>query len=348
VSISSLTVPPDSALQCALDCASEARAADLAGAAASALQWYDRAIGAFGVGEGASLLADVLRWKGTVLRERGDTAEARALYERSLAVADAMEYREGHAHALNCLGIVDQRRGKLDDAERRYNEAALLAAGTGDRRLAAMVQQNLGVIANIRGDIDVALVRYRMALRIFDEIGDDEARSWVLNNIGMLCTDRRDFTPAADAFDRGLALARARGDVRVEQALELNRVEMLVVAQRWAAAEAGSVLALHAADARDDRLQRGEALKLLGVCERQRAEYQRALETLERARACAAEAEDTLLLAEVLREMGETMRAQDRVADARTAWERSAALFAQIGAARDADAVVDNLHRLSA
>src|SRR5687768_18063106 len=72
-------------------------------------------------------LADVLRWKGSVLRDRGHHAEAGALYSQSLTVADAIGYRPGRAHALNCLGIIAQLRGDLSAAERWYGESARLA-----------------------------------------------------------------------------------------------------------------------------------------------------------------------------------------------------------------------------
>jgi uncharacterized protein HemY len=123
---------------------------------------------------------------------------------------------------------------------------------------------------------------------------------------------------------------------------------MLVAAERWAAAEAGSVLVLHLADQRGDRVRRGEAHKLLGVCERQRADFERALANLERARQSADDTEDALLLAEVLREVGETLRAQDRTAEARAALEQAAELFARIGAAADAVVVTTTLQRLIA
>src|SRR5919197_564352 len=56
-------------------------------------------------------LADVLRWKGTVLRDRGSHSAASDLYAQSLAVADSIGYAPGRAQALNCLGTIAQLRG---------------------------------------------------------------------------------------------------------------------------------------------------------------------------------------------------------------------------------------------
>src|SRR5688572_20024201 len=44
-------------------------------------------------------LADVLRWKGSILRDRGQHSAASDLYSQSLAVADSIAYRLGRAHA---------------------------------------------------------------------------------------------------------------------------------------------------------------------------------------------------------------------------------------------------------
>src|SRR5919108_3413689 len=84
-------------------------------------------------------LADVLRWKGSIMRDRGSHSAASDLYAQSLAVADSIGYRGGRAHALNCLGTIAQFRGDLIAAERWYGEAARLAQRLGERRLAGLV-----------------------------------------------------------------------------------------------------------------------------------------------------------------------------------------------------------------
>src|SRR5579864_5364445 len=93
--------------------------------------------------EESPLLADLLRWQGSVLRDRGRTSEAQPLYERSLAVADRLKYQAGRAHALNCLGGIAQRRGDLEAAFAYFNEALRLSSQSGEDRLTAMIQQNL-------------------------------------------------------------------------------------------------------------------------------------------------------------------------------------------------------------
>jgi len=318
--------------------ADDGRAAERRGVPEQALVYYDRALDLLNDLDEVGTLAEVLRWKGTVHRGRGETDEAYALFQRSSRVADTLAHPAAKAHALNCLASVAQHRGELPEAERLYDEATLMAIAAGERRLLGMIQQNLGVVANVRGDLDGALVRYRMSLRSFEAAGDDEAVSWVLNNLGMLHTDHGRFAEAEAAFERGRRIAGRRGDVRVAAALELSRVEMLVAAGRWDEAEDGCRHSVDAA-ACGDRRRRGEALKFVGIIERRRHRYDRAAAALAEGIRLASAADDALLSAELLDEIGETCRLRGATAEARLAWEEALAAFSRIGAAWEAGAV---------
>src|SRR5688500_1462665 len=88
-----------------------ARASERRGEGAKALGLYDDALSIFDADTRDPFLADILRWKGTLLRERGETEAAYRNYTLSLAQATRARARAGEAHALNCLGIIAQRRG---------------------------------------------------------------------------------------------------------------------------------------------------------------------------------------------------------------------------------------------
>jgi len=152
------------------------RLAELARAAGllpdEALAWHREALSLLGTDEETSLLADVLRWQGTVLRDRGETSQAEPLYERSLRIATTLGYDAGRAHALNCLAILAQRRGDLSGATRMYTAAMDLAERCDEARLVGMVQQNLGIVADIRGNAPAALAHYRLSLRTFEAAND--------------------------------------------------------------------------------------------------------------------------------------------------------------------------------
>jgi tetratricopeptide (TPR) repeat protein len=326
--------------------AERGRSAEQRGTPREALGWYDRALASLEPTGSDTLRSDLLRWKGTVHRECGETSIAEELYEESRVVASDAGYRAGEAHAVNCLAAVAQRRGDLATAESRYAEAARLAVSAGDLRLVGMVQQNLGILANIRGDWDIALASYRSSLRTFEQMNDEEAMSWVLNNLGMLLTDQRRFTEADAAFGRGLELARTRGDLLVEGTFELNRAEMLTEACRWRDAEEGCLRAMRIAERRGDRLRRAEALRLIARIRRNDLLLDHARAAIEEARVLTEGGEDALLVAELLSELGEVCHSQGQVGEAREAWREAHWEFTRLGAFRDAGAVEARLATL--
>src|ERR1041385_1266611 len=141
-----------------------------------------------GASDDSPLLADVLRWQGSVIRDRGQTTDAERLYEQSLEVARRLHYEAGQSHAINCLGIIAQRRGDLVAASKFFHDAQRIAEICGEGRLAGMIQQNLGVISDILGNRDAAFSYYYASLNAFESTHDTQAMTLVLNNLG----DRKD------------------------------------------------------------------------------------------------------------------------------------------------------------
>jgi tetratricopeptide (TPR) repeat protein len=133
-----------------------ARSVERAGQTTSAATLYDASLAGLGSSDDVRLLAVVLRRKGNLQLQRGETAEAESNYRLSHAIAVAVGDLGGIAQALNCLASVAHRRGQLVEAERQYQDAAVVAERAGERRLTGMIQQNLGVRASIRGDWDAA------------------------------------------------------------------------------------------------------------------------------------------------------------------------------------------------
>ena len=67
--------------------------------------------------------ADLYRWKGSLLRDLGETARADALFRRSLEISHYVLYATGVAHAQNCLATLHQRRGDMCTARQLYGDA---------------------------------------------------------------------------------------------------------------------------------------------------------------------------------------------------------------------------------
>src|SRR5438874_12962729 len=101
-----------------------AREAERRGDTARSLGLYDDAIEVLEREQDLVVLADALRWKGTVHREQGETEAAYRCYTQSLIQAERSGSVGSKAHAFNCLAIIAQRRGNLAESERLYTQAA--------------------------------------------------------------------------------------------------------------------------------------------------------------------------------------------------------------------------------
>ena len=322
-------------IEAARELVGQAREAEQREQTAKALGLYDDALARFHPDTVHPFYADVLRWKGTLLRERGETEAAFRCYTNSLARASRAHSDAGQAHALNCLAIVAQRRGDLRQTERLYRRAATLAEKAGESRLLGMIEQNRGVLAGMRGDFAAAAAAYSRSLGAFEDAKDWEAVSWVLNNIGMLHTKIRNFGEAKAHLDRGLAIAINRKDAIVESIITLNLAEMWIGMERLDRADELSARALEQAQRRGDHLTAAGALKCRATIERERGALDKSIATLRIAIYEAEGAEDRLLRAEMLRELGEISRALGNAGAARSAWHEAAESFKAVDARHD-------------
>jgi|SRR5689334_1264910 tetratricopeptide (TPR) repeat protein len=297
-----------------------------------ALGLYDDALAVLGEDCTLPLAAEALRWKGTLLRERGETEAAFRCYTASLEKARAVGSEACQASALNCLGTIAQRRCDHKETERLYAEAAELAVKSGDARLLGMIEQNRGVLASMRGDYGHAEAFYSNSLGAFETSGDHEPMSWVLNNLGILHTKLRNYGQALDYLQRGLAIAISRDDNVVKNVISLNIAEAWLGQGRLDKADDWSVDALGQAQRRGDHLTAAGALRIRAAIERHRGALDKSIATLRIAIYEAEGAEDRLLHAEMLRELGEISRAVGNAGAARSALREAVDSFEQIGA----------------
>ena len=285
-----------------------------------------------GADDDSPLLADVLRWQGSVLRDRGQTTDAEALYKRSLDVAKRLDYQVGQAAALNCLGSVAQRRGDLGAAHRYYNDARRIAEVCGEGRLAGMIQQNLGIIADIAGDSEAAFSHYLASLHAFESTHDSQAMTLVLNNLGVTQMKSGRLDDARSSYDRALTLARYRGDLLSEGVVEENIAELEMKRGNIAAATPSIDRALEIAELRNDRMRRAAGLKLRGVSLRMAGRAADALEPLRTAMALSAVSEDALLGGEIMYECGLALADLGRQTESRQSFMAALDAFERIGA----------------
>jgi tetratricopeptide (TPR) repeat protein len=266
------------------------------------------------------------------MRENGETESAFRCYTKSLEKAMLLGSEGAVAHALNCLGTIAQRRGDQKETERLYAQASEFAERARDGRLLGMIEQNRGVLASMRGDFSKAAGFYSNSLGAFEMAGDAEPMSWVLNNLGILHTKIRNYDEARGHLERGRAIAVNRGDAVVENVTTLNLAEVWMGLGRLDTADKYCALALEQAQRRGDHLSAAGALKIRAAIERQRGALDKRITTLRIDIFDAESAEDRLLQAEMLRELGEISRAVGNSGAARSAFREAVDSFQAVGA----------------
>jgi transcriptional regulator with GAF, ATPase, and Fis domain/Tfp pilus assembly protein PilF len=233
---------------------------------------------------------------------RGDWRRARAGFRAALDVARKEGDSDLEARALNNLGTLARRRGDLDAAARHHDEAHRLRKRNGDLQGAAKALNNLGIVRGMAGRSDEAAEAFAQAVAAFREVGDRREEARALNNRGMTLWLDGRLHEAAETFSQTAGLFESL----------------------------------------DDSALRAEALRNEGLVDLDRGEFGSALERLEEATACVADA-DSADRADILLDLGDARRALGALEQARSAHEQSASLtegapsaLASLAAALDA------------
>jgi len=132
----------------------------------------------------------------------------------------------------------------------------------------------------------------------------------------------------------------------MESLLHINRAEMFVAQGMWDEAKAACDLAYDIATQRGDRLREAEALKFRGIVARERGHREDSVRQLSQALELASDGEDTLLRAEILRELGRTWAHEGTLPEARSAFKEAVVLFRKLNATLDAADVRARLDQL--
>ncbi|HEY7768954.1 tetratricopeptide repeat protein [Longimicrobium sp.] len=274
--------------------------------------------------------------------------------ERALEVAEQVERAAGQrgdrrvrAEAANLAGIAHFEAGRLARAEEVWGGLLEAAAGWGDDEAATRASNNLGVLANVRGWRDQALVHYERALAAYQRTGNVRGMAETHHNLGISYRDLGLDREADAHFRRAIELAGQAGAEDVVAIAETERASLRARAGDGALAEAMVVRALERFERLGEPLGRADALRVRASAAHARSREQEASEYLQSALEIARQHADPLLLAEVQRDRGLLLRDTGEVEGARAALEESAAHFATLGAAAEAEAVASIARTLS-
>lgn len=266
----------------------------------------------------------------------GEYAEAQRWTDLALVVARARGERQAELRALNYRGAIALSRGDVDEAERLFAEAVDLARAVQDHVVEARCLNNLGIIAFFRGHIESALASYHLALAAYQQAGLVRGMAETHHNIGNSWRHRGDHRRALESADQAVRLAMQLEDDSLLGLALMGRAEthLLMGDLELAAAELERVAEAYAR-VHFEALQ-PELWRLQAAVARARADLPGALRLLERASQFATTQGAAEMLAGIERDLGAALEASGDRAGARAAWERAAALYRKLGAAKAA------------
>ena len=318
----------------------EAQRAEANGRRAEARVLYERAL--YGMGAGPLAVRSngvtpsaLLRWIGRTYQVDGNPEAALDCLDAAKASAEATGDEAALGHAVNLQAIVLWHLGQLDEAERLHLEARASALRAGEAKLAAMTAQNLGVIANIRGDLPKALGHYHTSLADYRALGLAKDVAVALNNLGKVYTELKDYASAERAYDESLQISSVLGDVSTRVVIEVNVAEHWVARGDYEKAREACDRAIVLSESISEARAEGSTWKVSGVIARESGDYTRAEAHLRRGERVASERQDTLLLAEITKEMAVLYARQGRNRDTLQCLNRAHRLFTRLRADRE-------------
>jgi len=251
----------------------------------------------------------------------------------------AQSYGEAHAalRARHYRGAIALRHGDVADAEAHFTAALEMARGLQDHTAEARALNNLGILANIRGDYEDALADYRLAVVAYQQVGHVRGLAETHHNIGITLRDQGNLQGALGAAEEAVRLATQAADEQLVALSSTGRAELHVLLGDPAFAHAE----LQRAAQRYARIgfQAGmpEVWRVEAAVARASRDFGRAVALLTQAADLARNLGSTDTLADIERDLAESLGASGDADGAQAARGRAAALYRKLGALRAAD-----------
>jgi putative nucleotidyltransferase with HDIG domain len=290
--------------------------------------------------------AQILRWIGTIHRERGDIEEARELYDASLEIARANQLTEDIASVYNCMAVVEQFSGGPDRAETLYREAKRVAVGIRSEPLIALIDNNLGMLANMRGDTPAALLNYTSALFRYQRLGNQSAATRALMNMGLSHLGLNELDAASACLDQAYEIANGCRDLYIMGFIQLNRAELYLKRQHYEEARQCCDDGFTIFTQLDSKTGLGEAYKFYGALYRETGKPHLADIHLSLALTLSKDASNVLLQAEVQHELARVHLEEHRNLEAIGCLNSAHKLFHAVQARREIMSIDKQLDEL--
>lgn len=237
---------------------------ELTGRLDDAMASYADAVDLAADREERCLHAEALRRLGILHHRRGESDTAELFCRQSHNEAAALGEPRLSALALMALGNFALEMGRHGQARSMYQAAALLADREQDRPLLARLEQNLGNLAASRSDPAAARRHFIRALAAYTDAQDDHGPAMIHHNLARLAGDLAQWDEVIRRCEVASALATAAGDRHLLGLCLLTRAEACLAEERYETARQDLEEALAIFDQLDTRLDKPDALRLLG------------------------------------------------------------------------------------
>ncbi len=269
----------------------------------------------------------------------GNARDAQHWLADSLEPLDRSGDRAEMRRAVNLLGASQFELGALDAAQRAFQRAAELARVDHDHLLVARATNNLGAIANIRGQRESALALYQLAIPAYQRLGSALGLAQCYHNMAITFRDTGHLDAADEYERRAMEFAREASSPSLLALAQLGRAEVTLRRGDAALAEAAARRAAEIFAGIPDPVSQADALRLAGVASVAQGELDRAATVLDQALSLAQAHGAALNEAETLRATSELAAARGDLESALHQAIAALAIFAELDAAAERDAV---------
>ena len=266
-----------------------------------------------------------------------DAADAWAL--RALGLAQRSLDARAEQRASHLRGAIAWQRGEVEEAEEHFQRALELARSLGDADAQARAFNNIGILQHLRVAPEAALASYQPALAAYQQAGNIRGMAETFHNMAISLRALGNGPLACEAGDEAVRLALQAADPTLLGLTLVGRAEahLLMGDHALAAIELGQAAAAYAHVGFSAGIP--EVRRVQAAVARARGDGAAAVRLLEEARDLSGSGIPLHTLAEIERDLGDTLAALGDAAGARAARERARILFHRRGARQAEQAI---------
>jgi serine/threonine protein kinase/tetratricopeptide (TPR) repeat protein len=264
-----------------------------------------------------SVEAEIFNTLGQAYWNLAEWSQALSVHRKSLEIKEREGSLYGIANSHNNLGLVYYRMYDWDRAAESHQKSFAIREKIGDISGLARSYNNLALISRHLYDWDKALEYHSKCLQTMERIGSGFETATSLVNIGLIHKAKGEWDQALWSYNRAIQLAVNIGAKNIMLDAYIRKAEFYLALGSLKDCSLFCQKSLDMAEELGGRLEMGRALNISGRISQMRQQWDKAKETLSRAREIFAEldiraGEAFILknLADLHRELGELDKAE--------------------------------------